>query len=122
HARGSEGESGAGGRTAHHRATEKGDARADLACLAACPQAVAGADPRHYEAGAPGREYRSSRDRPSPGGPARDRERRLTDHDSRRALPRTLGEEDWSLSDLDGRRVHLLFVFLSFFLKAAGGV
>src|SRR3989454_666907 len=98
HARGSEVESGAGGCAAHHRETEKGDAGADRARVAAGPEAVDCADPRHDEAGAPGREHRSSGDRTEPRGSARNRERRLTDHDSRRALSRTPGEKDRSLT------------------------
>src|SRR3989454_6637814 len=65
--------------------------------LAAGPEAVDRADPRHDEAGAPGREHRSNGDRTERRGSARDRERRLTDHDSRRPLPRAPGETDRSL-------------------------
>ena len=42
------------------RRTEEGDACSDSARLAACPEAVDCSDPGHQEAGAPGREHRSS--------------------------------------------------------------
>src|SRR5205807_5090681 len=94
----SEGESGAGGGVARDRETEEGDACADRARLAAGPEAMDCADPGHDEAGAPGREHRSRSDRTDRRGSAGNRERRLTDHDSRRALPRTPGEKDRSLT------------------------
>ena len=50
HAGGPKGESGAGRSAAHDRRTEEGDARPDRARLAAGPEAVDRAHPRHHEA------------------------------------------------------------------------
>ena len=107
HAGGPEGESGPGRSADEDRRAEEGDTRPDRPRLAAGPEAVDRAHPRHPEAGAPRREHRSRRRRAHAGRSARNRERRLEDCDPGRAVPRSPGEEDRSLSmriGKEGRR------------------
>jgi aryl-alcohol dehydrogenase-like predicted oxidoreductase len=98
HARGSEGQPGAGGPARHDRSSEEGDARADRAGLAAHPEAVDRPDPRDHEAPAPGREQRGSSDRAHGRRPARHRARRRDDHRAGCPLPGAPRETDRPLS------------------------
>ena len=90
HAGGSQGESGPDRSARQHRGTEEGDTCSDRARLAAGPEAVDRADPRHHEAASPGRKHRGGLRRTHAGRSARDRERRLKDHGARARYPEKL--------------------------------
>ena len=97
HAGGAQGEPGPGRSARQHRAAEERDARPDRAGLAAGPEAVDRAHPRHPQAGAPGREHRRGCRRAHAGRSPRHRERRRADHGARRPVPGQPGALDLSL-------------------------
>ena len=81
------------------RRTEEGDTCSDRARVAACPEAVDRSDPGHQEAGAPGREHRSSCGRAHARRSPRDRKRCIKDHGARGPVPREAGANDRSLGE-----------------------
>ena len=97
HARGAQGQSGAGRPSDRDRGAEEGDAGPDRARLAAGAKALDRPDSRHDEAASPGREHRRGASRTDAGRPQRDRERRCEDRSSGRPLPGSAGEADRTL-------------------------
>ena len=92
-----------------HRQAKAGDARSDRAGLAAGPEAVDRADPRHHEAASSGGKHRGSRSRTHARRSPRDRQRRLEDHGARRSLSRKAGANDRPLRLKRGAFLNVLF-------------
>ena len=89
---------------ARDRGPEGGDARPDRARMVARAEALDRPDPRHHEAGAPGREHRSGGGRAHPRRSGRDRTRRLADRGRRGPIHAEPGADDRPLSERSATR------------------